>query len=231
LDADEATHAHRVLRLGNGDEVEVLDGAGRAVVAKLRFVDKKCFLDFVKELPEQSERAVCPLVLRIGVLKGEAMDWLIEKAVELGVAKVAPFISDHTVVQLGRKTPEEFQERWQRIADQALKQCGRRQRLEVFAPTSFARATESEGKLLKDAAGFFADELDAGKDDTLGKCLRERGPQGVELWIGPEGGWSAMERELLYRFATPVSLGALILRAETAAISSAAIVAENFRAR
>ena len=77
-----------------------------------------------------------PVFLEVAVLKGQAMEWVVEKAVELGVEALCPFFSVHGLVKTGQKTPAEFAARWQRIADQALKQCGRNAAMKVSRPSS-----------------------------------------------------------------------------------------------
>ena len=163
-----------------------------------------------------------PTLLEMAVLKGEAMEWVIEKAVELGIQEVIPVLTAHTVVQMKNKGPESFRERWQKIADQALKQCGRLDRMEVKTPIALEILVSSNLPGLRlwcDEAGkndvpFLLDYLDS---------LPPENPSNLRVLIGPEGGWSQNERILLGngQFASPIiriGLGPYILRAETAAL-------------
>ena len=126
LEETEATHATRVLRLKDGDRVEAMDGKGHSALATLRTRNGPPRLEYIEKTEAQvSTGQLVPIILEMSVLKGDAMEWVVEKAVELGVTTLVPVLTAHTVVQMDRKGPEAFQERWQKIADQALKQCGR----------------------------------------------------------------------------------------------------------
>lgn len=232
LSESESHHVIQVLRLRDGDTVEALDGKGQAALVKLRIRNKTVFLSFAESTVRKSDASqVLPIDLEVAVLKGDAMEWVVEKAVELGVRSLTPLLTAHTVVQVDRKGPEAFQERWQRIADQALKQCGRLERLEVKMPVALEdhlAATSASGQRI------LADEQVAGSGQQLQDLLRARVSDfasGIRILIGPEGGWSDKERGLLpTSVAASVSLGPLILRAETACLYSASIAAAFFRA-
>ena len=149
-------------------------------------------------------------------------------------------LTAHTIVQMDRKGPEAFRERWQKIADQALKQCGRLERLEVRAPVSLE--TLIAAPVGREGQRIWCDE--AGREEAPpllqwleGSRSRQFAP--LHLLIGPEGGWSALERELLSREMAQeersrlvtTSLGPLILRAETAAIFAMSLLSADFRIR
>jgi 16S rRNA (uracil1498-N3)-methyltransferase len=121
----------------------------------------------------------------------------------------------HTVVQIGKsKSNEEFQARWQKIADQSLKQCGRVSRLLIQLPIALTErlAQKSVGTRL------WCDEQQWAHAPFLGDQLQSERFEGITLLIGPEGGWTDDERKVIRQSATAVSLGPLILRAETAAV-------------
>jgi 16S rRNA (uracil1498-N3)-methyltransferase len=223
LSTEETHHAKAVLRLSNGTELEVLDGAGHRAQGRLRFDGKNAFIEYMEEPKLADPREVAPVTLLLSVLKGDAMEWAIEKCVELGLETFVPIITERSVVQMDRKGPEIFQERWQRIADQALKQCGRAYRMKVELPLSLADAT---AKLQRWGDKiFFCDEAE--KSSLLWDTLttNENNFNKACILIGPEGGWTDEERRLLASTkAESISLGLLILRAETAAISSTALL-------
>jgi 16S rRNA (uracil1498-N3)-methyltransferase len=164
------------------------------------------------------------------------MEWVVEKAVELGVTRLVPVLTAHTVVQMDRKGPEAFRERWQKIADQALKQCGRLESLEVELPIELERllTTPLEGMRLwcdeqaRDSAGI--PSLLGWLKSTVMDSSRS---MNLHILIGPEGGWSQNERELFHREGSArlaaVGLGPLVLRAETAAIAALSLAASTFR--
>lgn len=232
LSEEEAHHATRVLRLREGDQVEAIDGQGHhAITALVRsgpWIELQ-FHSWVEKVPPQKNLSI---TLEIAILKGEAMEWIVEKSVELGVTRLVPILTDHTVVQVKQKGPEVFQQRWQKIADQSLKQCGRLERMEIGQLTSFEKLINTplpQGGIrwIGDetsnlSAPFFVDELRS-------KSPLENKP--LHFLVGPEGGWSAHEEDL-FRVPNPqgqlpgvrVSLGPVILRAETAALFSISVL-------
>jgi 16S rRNA (uracil1498-N3)-methyltransferase len=225
LPESEARHAVQVLRLRDGDAVQAIDGRGGSARARLRVgAGKGVTLEFDATLPPETARASGEVVLELAVLKGEAMEWAVEKAVELGARQLVPVLSAHTVVQLDRKGPEAFRDRWQKIADQALKQCGRLERMEVALPTPLPEL------LMQPAARVWCD--DAGRDQAppLLDWLSQA-PERLHVLVGPEGGWSAVERELLARSGQAVSLGPAVLRAETAALLAVGLAVAQFQLR
>ena len=242
LPETEATHAVRVLRLKDGDTVEAIDGQGHSVPAILRTHHGPPRLEVAGTasaawVPPRSEAegAVVPLVLEMAVLKGDAMEWVIEKAVELGARRLVPTLTAHTVVQVKTKGPEAFRERWQKIADQALKQCGRLERMEVELPIRLDELI-AKNPASEQVIRFWCDEAAPDTTPDLIGALRLREPlqldgsTQIRLLIGPEGGWSESERGLLAPAAEVITLGPLVLRAETAAIYGTSLIAAAFRA-
>lgn len=238
----EAQHATRVLRLRDGDLVQALDGKGGTTLARLKTRAGEVLLEAEEGSgPAAGTADILPIVLEMAVLKGDAMEWVIEKAVELGISKVVPLVTDHCVVQLKNKGPEAFRERWQKIADQALKQCGRLVKLEIDLPRELrehvTHALPSGARRLwcDEAAAGGSKEPKAGGSNALllDEALGTGTSSTIHLLVGPEGGWSAPERELLASPATPattcVGLGPRILRAETAAIFGMSILSGVFQ--
>ena len=225
LPENEAHHITQVMRLRDGDTVEALDGKGAAVLSVLRVRGKSVFLT-ASEATISTRQAgvseVLPIDLEVAILKGDAMEWIVEKAVELGVRSLTPLVTAHTVVQIDRKGPQVFRERWQRIADQTLKQCGRLGAMEIKMPTSLERHLADTAS----ARRIVADERVAHEAPILFDRLTSEADlwrPGIRILIGPEGGWSEKERGLLDGSGSiSVSLGPLILRAETACLFSVA---------
>jgi 16S rRNA (uracil1498-N3)-methyltransferase len=228
LQETEANHAVRVLRLRDGDSVEAIDGQGHSTPAILRVRGGPPRLELasgVGRAAQPSTRteapgSVVPLTLEMAVLKGDAMEWVVEKAVELGVRRLVPVTTAHTVVQLKTKGPEAFRERWQKIADQALKQCGRLERLMIETPATLEE-TITRAPSSADSPRYWCDEAAGPSAADLSDKLVELNPSSfreARLLIGPEGGWSEEERQWLSGAAHKIQLGPLILRAETAAL-------------
>lgn len=223
LDEQEAAHLQQSLRLRPGDPVMALDGKGSEVPGRTFLRDKKLWVETDEPAPTRtlsSDQETTALVLEMAIIKGDSMSWVIEKAVELGARAIVPVICDHGVVDLGKKGTEHFVERWQRIADQALKQCERLNRLKVEAPLTLGQVLGTRAPVRAIAC-----EPSLGITDTrpLPAVLRASGQAPVHVLIGPEGGWSAAETQAMgaeFKLgrAVPVSLGGLVLRAETAAV-------------
>jgi 16S rRNA (uracil1498-N3)-methyltransferase len=233
LQESEARHAIQVLRLRSGSLVEALDGKGHAAPARLLVRGETALLEHVEGAGPvaRSEPAgsVLPVTLELAALKGDAMAWAIEKAVELGAHELLPVLTDHTVVQVREKGPQAFRVRWQKIADQALKQCGRLESMEVLEPVALRDLLALHPSGDRSPRLWFDEE---GRDQAphLASWLSGRSVPEARLLIGPEGGWSASERELLLRDrAVRLSLGPLVLRAETAALFSLSVLAGFLR--
>jgi len=232
LPESEARHALQVFRLRDGEIIEAIDGKGHAVLAELRVRGKtEALLEYKGPVVEDARSSI-PLTLEMSVLKGDAMEWAVEKAVELGVKEFVPILTDHTVVQTHKKGPEAFQERWQKIADQSLKQCGRLDRMTVALPLSLGELLQrSQPEVL--APRLWCDEATRQETPFLMNWINSQNTplSSIRVLIGPEGGWSDAERELLSRSKTQrVSLGPLVLRGETAAIFSVSLAGAYFRA-
>lgn len=225
LDQTEAKHLVTVLRAHEGEEIELLNGLGQKVKAKLVFQGKRVLVEGIAPAEENTKLNALPIHLKMAILKGDAMEWVVEKAVELGVETLTPVITDYTVVQIQKKGAEAFVDRWQRIADQSLKQCGRLQRMKISLPAKLEDLfIQKENNLL------WLDEKLAetalSKDHLNEVPLISNLTGGVSLLVGPEGGFSPAERERLLRLQLQrFHLGAIILRAETAALMGMALVA------
>jgi 16S rRNA (uracil1498-N3)-methyltransferase len=213
LTGAEAKHA-RVRRLRSGDQVVVLDGSGWSALATIDLRRRAVAVRIVRVLPERAGESPLDLTLAVAVLKSDRFDWLIEKATELGVTRIRPFFSRYG---LGHPSAAR-RRRWQQIALAATKQCGRTVPPEVQAPTELVTVVEE----LRGLRLLLAEH---GEHPSLGERLPEHGDvQPISVIIGPEGGFSPEELDSARAASCHlVSLGLRILRAETAAITAAAI--------
>ena len=159
------------------------------------------------------------MILAFGLLKGEKTDWLIQKAVELGVSAIWPLEMDHSILKLDSKKALDRQKRWQKIALEAAQQCGASQVPTVELPQKLAPA-------ISKFDGMVWVPHEARPEESLKRELRgrERSVKNL-IVVGPEGGFSAVETALLRDSgANLVTLGERILRAETASLTVLALV-------
>lgn len=231
LSTDEAKHAIQVFRLRDGDQVEALDGRGHVVRARLRVKGKaNVLLEYAGDLQANATNQLIPVTLELAVLKGPAMEWAIEKATELGVKVLQPVLTERTVVQLGKKPAESFLARWRKISDQALKQCGRLIQMTILHPRTLDELLQKQVP----HRVWCDEESEPDTPFLLNDFHSLQTSSAVHLLIGPEGGWSPAERQLLNQHresATRVTLGPLIQRAETAAIFACSVAAAHFRSK
>ncbi|MCB2191876.1 MAG: 16S rRNA (uracil(1498)-N(3))-methyltransferase [Deltaproteobacteria bacterium] len=218
LPPEEAAHARKVLRLTPGAEVELIDGQGRRARGLLTRLDKSGAVVQVEGV-EQAASPKPRLVLCPGLLKAPAMDLLAVKLTELAVDQVRPVLTQRAVPKTGAAKAK--LERWQRLAGQALKQCGASRAPEFLAPTSLeealAVAPAQAAKLL-----LYEDE----ERTNLSQVLPSLTGAG-EVWalIGPEGGFTPEEAaQAVTAGFTSCRLPHTILRAETASLALAGVI-------
>lgn len=217
LTGSEAHHLSKVLRLKPGSQVTLLDSTGAQHEALIERIDRTAV--HLSILATTAPAPTGPtLHLGQGLLKGKKMDLVIQKATELGITAIYPFVSQHTVV---RPSENDKESRWQRIALEACKQCNRPLPPHCHPIRDFTT-------LLQEAAHFPRKLLfwEGGGGVPLRHVIaRETPPSSLFFLIGPEGGFSQTEHDLAVTAGfTAVTLGNRTLRAETAAIAAAAIL-------
>lgn len=214
---NDAHHMMNVLRMKTGDSVE-LGLLGKSCEAEIvSFAGDSVCLKIVRDLPDNESDIRFHLLL--GISKGEKMDWVIEKATELGVWTIIPVMLARCVVQLDEKSADKKRERWQRIAEAAAKQCRRSHIPEILQPCKLNKAILN----LPENTGIIA--LWENENEAAYKtALRNTQSKDIALVIGAEGGIEVAEIELLRKNgAVTAGLGSRILRAETAAITALAL--------
>lgn len=217
IDLPEAVAHHiQVVRLAVGEEVTLFNGEGGQYQARLASVAKRSVTAEV--LAHDPREAELPYAITLAQALPEAskMDWIIEKAVELGVAGVQPLAAQRCVVRLSSERAEKKLAHWQGIIVSASEQCGRN-RLTQLAPlqefASWSRQPAQATRLL----------LTPRASVSLADWARQQVPQALTLMVGPEGGFSdAEERAALAAGAIGVSMGPRILRTETAGLMALA---------
>lgn len=214
----EAAHIQRVLRLSEGDEVEIFNGGSTVARSVIKSADKQSVTVCVKELYESLAEPKAKITLFQGIAKEAKMDYIIQKATELGVHKIVPVETEFSVVKI--KDSAKKTERWQKIAFEAAKQCKRATVPEVAQPVSFKEALV----LLKQNDICFA-PYEQAKEGSLKELAFGKTPLSAGYIIGPEGGFSEKEAECFKNENIPlVTLGKRILRTETAATATLAVL-------
>lgn len=215
-----AAHHLKVVRPKAGEAVELFDGAGRSRVYAYA-VDGLTAIRESVVFPPPSRR----LVLFACVTKGSRWDWTIEKAVELGVSRIVPVISDRCIVRLSAAERPAKAERWRRIAEDAARQSDAVWLPEIDSAVDFQPALD----LVKTCDRVFVGALTQPPPPPLlaaAESARRADAGGSwGLFVGPEGDFTPDELSALLAIATPTSFGPTILRAETAAIFGLSVLA------
>jgi 16S rRNA (uracil1498-N3)-methyltransferase len=217
LGAEARHYLAEVLRLPAGAAVEVFDGRGGRYPGRL-----EPGLGAVAVGPREDARgAGAEIALLFALSKGEKTDLVVQKATELGAARVVPFAAERSVVKLDAERGAERARRWRRVAEEAARQCGRADVPDVAAPLALADALAS---LAPGAAPIVFHPGGARLAD-----LPAPGPAGVAAVVGPEGGLTDGELAACARAgALRAGLGPRVLRAETAAIVAVALLQARF---
>lgn len=213
-----AHHAVRVLRLRHGSAITLFDGQGGCYPATLEIEGKHAWAHIGEHRAIEAELPVHTTLVQ-GIASGDKMDWIVEKAVEMGVSQLVPVTAQRSVIQLSGERREKRLRHWQRIAVAASEQCGRNRIMEVAPPQSLAEwLSEAQPGLLRLACHPEA-------HTSLASALQaHHGP--LALTIGPEGGWSDEELALMQsQGLQTVHFGQRVLRTETAGIALMAAVA------
>ncbi|MDR3459368.1 MAG: RsmE family RNA methyltransferase [Verrucomicrobiae bacterium] len=219
LDGREAHHALHVLRLKRGESVTVLDGAGNEFHCDVREAAKQ-FLVLEIKAKKSSSPPVCAITLLVAVPKGKIIEGIIQKAVELGAGRIVPLLTERVVTQLDDDGAEGKREKWQQVAIEAVKQCGAVWLPKVETPQTITEFLACGEQIELALAGSLQTERRHPREWIL-EFQKQHGrrPRSAAIWIGPEGDFTLEEiRQIEGAGAKPVTLGALTLRVETAAI-------------
>jgi 16S rRNA (uracil1498-N3)-methyltransferase len=226
----EAHHGVRVLRLQRGEQVLVLDGAGREFQTEVRSLDRNGIELSVlgtKSFPPWS----CQTTLLQAIPKGHLFEDIIRKATELGVGRIVPLLTERVATRLNAEQTKTKREHWREIAIEAIKQCGSVWLPQIESPIQpqqfLARAEKLELALIGSLQG---DRQHPREGFNAFFTTHQRAPRSVSVWVGPEGDFTPAEHHAIQAGgALPISLGPLVLRTETAALCCLSIV--NHEAR
>jgi 16S rRNA (uracil1498-N3)-methyltransferase len=216
-----ANHIARVLRLGVGDALILFDGQGGEYAARIEALRKDAVVVDVGAHAAIERESPLAVTLAQGVSRGERMDWVMQKATELGVRRIVPLFTERSMVRLDAHQAPKKSRHWRGVIIAACEQCGRNRVPELTAPLDYHEflgidAPKDELRLLLSPTGKL----------RIGAIKR---PEKITLLIGPEGGLAPDEgAAALAKGFVGVQLGPRILRTETAAIAALAALQQEF---
>ena len=219
LPAGAARHV-QVLRMQPGDALTLFDGAGgeyAAMVERMGRSDVSVMVGAHQPVEREAPRAVH---LAVGMPANERMDWLVEKATELGVASIQPLATAHGVLRLSGERAEKKRAHWEAIAVASCEQCGRNRVPMIHPVQSFAGWIDAQPAQPAELAAVRL-VLSLADGTRAVHALQVPQDRGALVLSGPEGGLSGSEeQQAIARGFAPVTLGARVLRAETAALAA-----------
>jgi 16S rRNA (uracil1498-N3)-methyltransferase len=216
LPAEAAHHAARVLRLREGDTVEIFDGKGSERRGKIAEISGRLVVVGNLTATNTNRESVLQILLAQALTSSEKMDWVIQKATELGVTGIQPLDTERSVAKLTSERIAKRLEHWQQVTISACEQCGRNVLPELHAPRDMMswlqqmqKVSDTKIILLPDGSASLHSQ-----DKPRGK---------VVLLIGAEGGFTQAETDAALRCGfTPIQMGCRVMRTETAAIAGLA---------
>ncbi len=222
LDENESRHALQVMRLKAGQEVVLFDGQGRSYQAMLEGTQGRRVQALLLQVLEDTPAAAIDIHLVQGLPKGDKLDTIIQKAVELGVHSLYPLQCKRSVAQLKASLLDKKMQRWDAIVRDACKQSGRNRLLHVQPVRDVTQVLQ----FMQAAPGIvlYEKEKQAGYRELLHRLIPGCINRELYIMVGPEGGWDDSEiDELTAAGVLTASLGRGILRTETAAVVAAAL--------
>jgi len=213
---ESVAHHIRVRRLETGSTIVLFDGRGGELPAVIDFKGKTTFATLGDLHPRESELAgeVCLLQ---GLPSGDKMDWVIEKAVELGVSRIVPISAQRSILKLSGPRLEKRLAHWNGIIESASEQCGRNRLMQISPPQTLEEALSARAigeRLLCDPCA--SENLETHLSDPLCHAKTNRA---LTFLVGPEGGWSPEEiQSCLRNHAQAIRFGSRVLRTETAGL-------------
>jgi 16S rRNA (uracil1498-N3)-methyltransferase len=211
---EHVAHHVRVVRLAEGDAITLFNGEGGEYTATLSTIEKKSVLVELKAFSPREAELPYAITLAQALPEGTKMDWIIEKAVELGAAGIQPLAARRCVVRLSAERAAKKLEHWQGIVFAAAEQSGRNRLLQLAQPQDFDDwivQQDMHKRIL----------LSPRAEQSLSTWARHHPPQALSLLIGPEGGFTDQEEQAaMANGALALSVGPRVLRTETAALAA-----------
>jgi 16S rRNA (uracil1498-N3)-methyltransferase len=224
VEGSAGNHIARVLRLRAGDGVTLFNGRGGEYGGSIDEVRRDTVLVSVLEHREVERESSLPLVLAQGISRGDRMDWVIQKATELGVWRIVPVFTERSVVHLDDKQAARKVQHWRSIAIAACEQSGRNRVPQIDAPIGlYALLQQRSGPALSRGALLLAPGAQLRLTDLAAV------DSGATVLIGPEGGLADVEQAAAIKSGyTPVRVGPRVLRTETAAVCALTLLQHRF---
>ena len=223
LAGSEAHHAVHVLRKKVGDEIDLFDGKDASFRGRIDFLDAH---EIRGTILENLHSIAWPVQLNLyqALTRGSKWEWLLEKACEVGVARLIPVTTQRSLIKLDAHQAQDKSERWNRIALAACKQCGRSNLMEVALPVSWTSALKS-----LDPTALSLIPWEKETERSVQAACAGHASKTVNLFIGPEGGWDGLEIDQAQKAGViPVRLGPTLLRTETAGLIASTLVLREF---
>lgn len=222
ITGEDVNHVKNVLRLKENDELIVSDGRGRDYHCRISGITNEEVVADICDICDNFSELSTEITLFQGFPKGDKMELIIQKTVELGVTRIVPVMTKRTVVKLDDKKAKKKTERYNMIAESAAKQSGRGMIPEVTMPVSFAEAVSMAEKLDMNIIPY---EEAEGVEYSRNIIKIIKGKKSLGIFIGPEGGFAREEVEkALDAGASAITLGHRILRTETAGMAVISII-------
>lgn len=221
ISGSDAHHLARVMRLKKGDEIIVFDGSAKEYHVVIEEIQEVEVLGKIIGVSASTKEAPIAVTLVQGIPKGDKMELIIQKATELGVHNIVPVLTERTVVKLEESKKAKRQERWQKIAQEASKQCKRATVPKISEIISLSQYL-AQPTDIREGLVLWEEENSQGLKTYLKK---QYGKDKLTVFIGPEGGFSPGEIKAMEQNGIrSVTLGQRILRTETAGLAAIAII-------
>lgn len=211
LSSEASQHVGTVLRMQPGEHIVLFCGNNKEFQAQIQEVKKRQVVVTIVSVEERSRESPLSLHLAQAISKGERMEWVVQKAVELGVESITPIMTERCVVRLDHDRMVKKLNQWEAIAIGACEQSGRNSVPKIHTPVEYSQHVLQSGAHLKFV-------LHPGCNNTWRDYTLDH--MSIEVLIGPEGGLSTEEVQIALQHGyQPLTLGPRILRTETAAIT------------
>lgn len=226
---DDYSHLKNVLRAKIGEKIDVCDENGSRYKTKISTLTKKEVICEIIAVDDKSTEPLVSIDLYQGLPKADKLELIIQKSTEIGVKAIFPVQMARTIVKFDERSSEKKLERWNKISAEASKQCGRQKIPKVHEVINFKNSIENISKydivLLP-----YENEKSVTIKEVLKKAKKSKAIKEIAVMIGPEGGFSEEEINILNKLKNvhTVTLGPRILRTETAGLVTLAMILYEF---